>query len=281
MLDGRKDFIDVGRNTPLRLNGSMTVTAWIKPTSFPVDDAAIVSQFDSGFGYQFDTTVDRGPRTIGFKLTNACGDLMARYKTTPLAANVWHHVAGVYDSEKKALDVYLNGELDNGFLLGSITATQRSSRAPVYLGKRTDLEGFDFAGSLDDVRIYSIALTSAEIDTVMRGSPVVRASTPGNSHQTTGLSSYRNEPCAVLSEPYDKNIPIAAAAIGVLAAIGRIGLCPNAKPLFHLGRQLRCRSADPADLGIRLTGFQSASNPFGQPRRGRFRSFRRASAGGG
>jgi hypothetical protein len=143
-------------------------------------------------------------------------------------------VAGVYDSEKKALDVYLNGELDNGFLLGSITATQRSSRAPVYLGKRTDLEGFDFAGSLDDVRIYSIALTSAEIDTVMRGSPVVRATKRGGSDQTTMLSRSPDEPCGVLSEPYDKHIPIAAAAIGVLAAIGCIGLCPNAKPLIHL-----------------------------------------------
>jgi hypothetical protein len=58
----------------------MTVTAWIKSTSSPIDDAAIVSSIaspedrsDSPFaGYQLDTTVDKGPRTIGFKITSEC-----------------------------------------------------------------------------------------------------------------------------------------------------------------------------------------------------------------
>jgi hypothetical protein len=115
-LDGAKDYIDFGRSSALRLVGSMTISAWIRPSSFPVDDAAIVSQFHGGFGYQVDTKVDRGPRTIGFKLTNACGDLMARYGATPLAVHAWYHVAGVYDAEKRTLDVYLNGKLDNGRL---------------------------------------------------------------------------------------------------------------------------------------------------------------------
>jgi hypothetical protein len=154
-LDGAKDYIDFGRSTALRLVGSMTISAWIKPSSFPVDDAAVVSHLHGGFGYQLDTTVDRGPRTIGFKLTNACGDLMARYGATPLAVRTWYHVAGVYDAEERTLDVYLNGNLDNGFLVGSVTGTQHSSRSAVYVGKRSDLEGYEFAGSIRDVRIYS------------------------------------------------------------------------------------------------------------------------------
>jgi hypothetical protein len=56
-------------------------------------------------GYQLDTTIDQGPRTIGFKLSDACGHLMARYGATPLALHTWYHVAGVYDAAAQTLDV--------------------------------------------------------------------------------------------------------------------------------------------------------------------------------
>jgi hypothetical protein len=69
LLHGPRDYIDIGHSTALRLSGNMTISAWINPTSFPVDDAAIVSQLQDGFGYQLDTTVDRGPRTVSVRLT--------------------------------------------------------------------------------------------------------------------------------------------------------------------------------------------------------------------
>src|SRR5439155_8987321 len=70
-LDGVNDYVDLGNPGALQLKGSMTVSAWINATAFPGDDAAVVSDRDSGsLGFQLDTTVDTGRRTIGFKLTN-------------------------------------------------------------------------------------------------------------------------------------------------------------------------------------------------------------------
>jgi hypothetical protein len=238
-LDG-KDYIDFGRSTALRLVGSMTISAWIQPSSFPVDDAAIVSQLHGGFGYQLDTTVDRGPRAIGFKLTNACGDLMARYGATPLAVHTWYHVAGVYDAEKRTLDVYLNGKLDNGFLVGSVTGTQRSSRSAVYVGKRSDLEGYEFAGSIAEVRIYSFALTNTEIEAAMRGEVIEgvaahRVVGSGvNSSRGAGRSTDEGSRCVVFSEGEDEKIPAVAAAVGVLVAFACVGLWPLAGSLLYL-----------------------------------------------
>jgi hypothetical protein len=239
-FDGGRDYIDFGRSTALRLVGSMTISAWIKPSSFPVDDAAIVSQLQEGFGYQLDTTVDRGPRTVGFKLTNACGDVMARYGATPLAINTWYHVAGVYDSEKRTLDVYLNGKLDDGFLSGPVTSTQHSSRSAVYVGKRSDFEGYEFAGSIDDVRIYSLALANAEIAAVMRGEAI----DPKASHSTAGDDVNSGGPaqratdlrprCRVFSEGGDEKVPAAAATLGVLVAVACVGLWPSAGSLLYL-----------------------------------------------
>ena len=104
-LNGLNQYVDLGRPTALQLAGSETISAWIRSTAFPVDDAAVVSNH-SGLGYQLDTTVDRGPRTIGFKLADAQGRLMARYGRTPLSLNTWYHIAGVYDAQAQALTVY-------------------------------------------------------------------------------------------------------------------------------------------------------------------------------
>jgi hypothetical protein len=65
-FDGASGYVDLGTPTALRLAASMTISAWIKPASHPVDDAAIVSSHSGNSGYQLDTSIDTGPRTVGF-----------------------------------------------------------------------------------------------------------------------------------------------------------------------------------------------------------------------
>ena len=213
----------------------------------PVDDAAIVSSLhgsgDSTVGYQLDTTVDRGLRTIGFKLGDACGQLMARYGATPLVVGVWYYIAGVYDAEARTLDVYLNGELDSGFLLGRVSGAQRSSRSALYVGRRSDGSGFELAGSVDAVRIYSYPLAKAEIAGDMRGTVVERESAERAATGAIGSAESAGrddvQACAVSSDPEDAQaVPIAAAAIGVLAATTCLGLWPSAGWLLGLAVSL-------------------------------------------
>ena len=78
---------------------------------------------------------------------------MARYGSTPLATDTWYYVAGIYDAEAQTLDVYLNGKLHNGFLLGSVTGTQRSSREAVR--GRSKFKGFEFAAAIDDLYLFA------------------------------------------------------------------------------------------------------------------------------
>jgi concanavalin A-like lectin/glucanase superfamily protein/VanZ like protein len=242
-LGGKTEYIDFGHSMVFRIVGSMTISAWINSTSFPVDDAAIVSTH-TPLGYQLDTTVDRGPRTIGFKLANQCGGLMARYGATSLVVDTWYHVAGVYDAEARTLDVYLNGELDNGFLLGPVTGTQRSSRATLYVGRRSRPAGSEFAGIIDDVRLYSRALTKAEVRSDMQrtdgthGPDSIAAQPPTagriSSSGGVGTSQDLDALCGAVSDEEDKTIPGAAAAFGVLVAIACVGLWPSAGSLLYL-----------------------------------------------
>ena len=136
-LDGVNDYVNLANPTALRLAGSITISAWIYATSNPIDDAAIVSKRTAaGVGFQLDTTIDTGPRTIGFKLTNTSGGQMLRYGSSTLQLNTWYYVTGVYNAASQTLDVYLNGQLDNGVLQGTITSSQQNSSANVNIGRR-------------------------------------------------------------------------------------------------------------------------------------------------
>jgi fibronectin type 3 domain-containing protein len=191
-FDGTSNYVDLGNATSLNTTGSLTVSAWIKASSFPFDDAAIVSKRDNTeHGFQLDTTVDRGPRTIGFKLSDANGNLFARYGATTLAANTWYYVTGVYDAVHRTLHVYLNGQLDDGDLVGTVAGSQTPSTRDAQIGQRPGYPGtFNFAGTIDDVRIYGSAVTAGQIQTDMN-TPVGAPAAPTNLVATVGNTQVR------------------------------------------------------------------------------------------
>jgi hypothetical protein len=92
---------------------------------------------------------------------------MSRYGATAMALNQWYHVAGVYNAAGQTLTVYLNGQPNNGALVGPVTTTQQGSALSVNIGRKPGDPGFEFAGRIDDVRIYSRALSQAEIQADM------------------------------------------------------------------------------------------------------------------
>jgi hypothetical protein len=244
-FDGAADYVALGSPAALRLVGSMTVSAWIRSTSHPDEDAAIVSSHSDEYaGYELDTSDDEGPRTIGFRIANECGHLAARYGATPLRTGTWYHAAGVYNAEARTLNVYLNGRLDNGVLRGGVTGAQHSSRAPVYIGRRSEERGFEFVGHIRDVRIYSHALTPAEIVADMKG-PVtdgIAAERVAGENAGSQRAHKRHDgpraACAISAEERDKHFPIAAAGIGLLAAVAAMGLWPKGRVMLWLAISL-------------------------------------------
>ena len=98
---------------------------------------------------------------------------MIRYGATTLQPNTWYNIAGVYDAAAQTLHVYLNGQLDDGQLVGTVTATQQSSSLDVEIGQRPGAPGvYQFNGRIDDVRIADHAITQSQIQTDM-ATPVV------------------------------------------------------------------------------------------------------------
>jgi hypothetical protein len=230
-LNGTNQYVALGNSRAFRLTGSMTISAWINASAFPRDDAAIVSSHNNFLGYQLDTTIDQGPRTIGFKLADGYGRFLARYGKTALTTGTWYHVAGVYDARLRTLDVYLNGRLDNGCLRGTVTASQHISGEPLYLGRRASPQGFWFAGLLDDVRIYSAALSPQEIEMQATATRAAALQWPKRDLQDhsadSGSAPIEESSCERSPEP-DSRMAGLVVAFGLLLSIACAGLWPTA-----------------------------------------------------
>src|SRR5581483_1181417 len=167
-LNGTNAYVDMGTPPSLTTTGSMTWEAWVYPTTTPADDGQIASLSDDSAGWQFKTTPDTVLRTFGIAVSAAVGPRVQRYSSTQVSLNTWYHVAGVYNSTSRTLDIYVNGVLDDGTLKGTVPASQvLPSGQSVNVGRRTGGSGYYYGGRVDDLRIYNRALSAAEVQSDM------------------------------------------------------------------------------------------------------------------
>jgi hypothetical protein len=164
-FNGSTGYVNLGTPASLQTTGSMTWSAWVNATGNPPDDGQIVSLGDSFSGWQLKTTPDTGPRTFGIGISPNGTSHTQRYSKTVLSLNTWYHVAGVYNAATQALDIYVNGVLDDGTLKGVVPSSQVVPALSATIGKRSD--GYYFNGVIDNLRIYNRALSAAEIQADM------------------------------------------------------------------------------------------------------------------
>jgi VanZ family protein len=217
LLNGRQ-WLDLGNPVSLRLTGSMTLSAWVRPQAFPSDDAAIISSLtDRELGYQLDLTIDQGPRTMSFKISDGASQLVARYGRTPIVTDRWYHVAGVYDAESRTVDVYLDGRPDNGCLQGAVSGRPRPTGRHVFIGRRAGSRGYEFIGAIDEAEIESRALSGSEV--ALRAG---LAGPGGEWHRERALESPPRgpgeEPCVQEIEPHPPRVAGMLISLGL--AIG-------------------------------------------------------------
>ena len=168
-FDGATDKIVTTTDAALEGVGSFSVSAWVKTTA--TSASVILQQRDSGS--------TNGQYVFGL---NAAGS--ARFwiynngyqfdfsTTTVVNDGEWHHIVAVRDGDDGY--IYIDGVL-SGQANGSAVALTVKT-VSLGLDSRDNNKFFD--GTLDDVRIYSRALSSADtFDLIGNRSPVVSAAT--------------------------------------------------------------------------------------------------------
>lgn len=166
LFDGVDDYIDVGNSVSLKPALPVTMALW-----FRIDE-----QKGSGFfTTNFDHNVNNGiwialsaDRTIAISYGDG-GPVGRSSRRTRKSARMmdtgtWHHFVGVIHNEN-ALDIYMDGLIDNGAYSGTASSLHYSA-GPGNFGRRdsgTQTEPIYFRGAIDGLMVYNRALSEEEI----------------------------------------------------------------------------------------------------------------------
>jgi O-glycosyl hydrolase len=171
-FDGTNDYVSVNNIAALEGIGILTVSAWAKSPDWTTGNGwmGIVSQRFPGGDGPFSLSVmasDQGADwgKIDFKVRNSSDSTEDSISNNVLNTNQWYHFVGVYNGADIAL--YINGVKQTSN--PSLTGVTDSGGPGLYFGRqRTEYSEY-FSGSIDDVRIYSYALSSNQIQTIYSG----------------------------------------------------------------------------------------------------------------
>jgi chitodextrinase len=138
------------------LTSAMTLEAWVNPSATPTDWVDVVCKGNDN--YYLEAGTPQGTPAAG---ANAGSLHVNALGSVSLPLNVWSHLAATYDGT--ALRLYVNGTQVSSQPLAGVLAT---STDPLEIGGDS-LYGQFFRGTIDEVRIYNVALTPTQIQTDM------------------------------------------------------------------------------------------------------------------
>lgn len=170
LLGGTSGYVSFVNSTNLSLDSTVTLEAWIKPTSFGTSSFtnSIICKHNSSQGKQGYVIRCGGQGQLSFAIagTDSSG-LVPTWKEiispiNTLTLNTWQHVAGVYDGD--SLKIFLNTiEVGSTEFRGSIVP---STAFPLCIGRWSEGSGTPsryFSGQIDEARIWDRALSRSEI----------------------------------------------------------------------------------------------------------------------
>ncbi len=153
-FDGSDDYINMGNPSSLQITGNQTIEMWLKPANFndrmnPYNktyfcEGAITQEPSGTFHYYF------GNGSNYFCSTSKSG----------ISLDTWSHLTVVRDLENMQMTWYIDGELVNQNPISAEFSQAAVSSDDLLIG-----DGYtrNYAGNIDEVRIWNVARTGAEI----------------------------------------------------------------------------------------------------------------------
>ena len=169
-LSGNGSYVEMEDSESLdNITDQVTVSAWIKPTSFPNNYVRIIFRSDELKQDNKKRSYILAIRSDGkLKITSSPngGGYASLYSPSGLIKlNRWTHIAGVIDAKKDYMKIFIDGNE-----VGSRNYNGRDSfyncRLPLRIGVthiKDQVQHTSFIGQIDEVRIWNIPRTEAEI----------------------------------------------------------------------------------------------------------------------
>ncbi len=154
-FDGIDDYIEIMDDPSLNFTTSLSLVAWVK----------IGDNFNINGEYFIISKGREVPYTLGVRLNNFWAkfgtednaNLRNFYSTTTLDQQ-WRFVVATYDGFMAK--IYVDGQEENET---GLTGDLLLDGNPLAIGREAIQQANYFPGSMDDIRIYSVALTGEEV----------------------------------------------------------------------------------------------------------------------
>jgi prepilin-type N-terminal cleavage/methylation domain-containing protein len=167
-FDGTDDYIDCGSNLPIGLN-SFTFSLWAK-TSRNTRPQTVIKRASSITGWAGQLAIPlQSDRNAIFYVTSSTYSTTGSiyryadpYDSPSTVDGKWHYYVGICDrSLHKAPELYIDGNLQKAGYHGY--CDQLVDDIPLGLLTIGGVSGMYFQGSVDDVRIFNIAIKSSQL----------------------------------------------------------------------------------------------------------------------
>lgn len=158
-LDGINDRVEVPGEDELVPTNQMTLMAWVRAASFGGGYQTVLDQDAGGTGSTFWFGTWQNELDFGFWADSEFREVF----TSGLALTVgtWYHVAASFDNATDEVKLYVDGTLVH---TGAMAFDPSPEKADITIGRSID--GDYWNGRLDDVRIYDVVLSEAEISQI-------------------------------------------------------------------------------------------------------------------
>lgn len=160
-FDGRRAHVSVAHSASLSMTGPLTIAAWINPGTprETIMARAIVEKWDpaptDGLSGYFLRLSTKGHAHF---MVSDNGKYSEVSSVKPIPIDTWTHVAAVFEGPR--VKMYVNGILDR---TAPASFSPSASTGPLRVGMGGGGGSHYFLGAIDDVRLYSRALSLEEI----------------------------------------------------------------------------------------------------------------------
>jgi len=156
-FNGSSAFLTAPDTAALDLTGSHSISCWLN-TNVNNTAESIVEKYSGGNGYYF--RLDGSGKLVFGNQASAGANSHSVTGNTAVGTNTWRHVVATYDGTN--LRVYLDGVSDATAV--AHTGANTASTALLNISRRGDSNAsLFFNGELDDICIFTKALSQAEI----------------------------------------------------------------------------------------------------------------------
>ncbi|MBT7852836.1 MAG: DUF5011 domain-containing protein [Opitutae bacterium] len=165
-MDNDADYAEVASFKGVKDSSMVSISAWVNIKSFgagAVGDGGILTSSTTTNPFllwvNYDAQGDGNP-SISLNVGDTGAANRVDGPVDVLTEGEWHHVVGVMDGASRK--IYIDGEM-KAELPSGIAQAALLDGPGLRIGSWSNTSNFDFDGSIDEVRVYDIALTQEEV----------------------------------------------------------------------------------------------------------------------